>query len=164
MSRVRFWVELVVDGSLIHLDEDDLAILTDAQREAMGEEVDGAVVIEGDPALEVADDITAVAHWLCFAGPAAVLADPYGCFLYRSTQATLRTVMIPFATLVRIFGEQTPSSPPKSTSCSRRCTTAGCVSWIYWSGPVCPARQPSTWTTCELLRTPCAPSCRPAAG
>lgn len=108
MSRVRFWVELVVDGTLIHLDEDDLATLTDAQRGAMAEEIDGAVVIDGEVPLEVADDLTAVAHWLCFAGPAAVLADPYGCFLYRSTQATLHTVMIPLATLVRIFGEQTP--------------------------------------------------------
>ncbi len=108
MSLVHFRVDLVLDGTLTRLEDPDLGSLTAAQREAMAEEIDGAVIIDADPPLEVADDLTAVANDLCFAGPQAVLADPYGCYLYRATQATRHTVMIPLATQIRIFGEQTP--------------------------------------------------------
>lgn len=108
MGRVRFWVDVVLDGDLTRLADPDPQSVTPALRDALGSAVDGAVVIDGEEPLEVADDLTAVASDLCFVGPTAVLTDPSSRFVFRATQATRHTVMVPLGTQVRVFGEGTP--------------------------------------------------------
>ncbi|MEU0883369.1 hypothetical protein ABZ345_32585 [Lentzea sp. NPDC005914] len=106
MTSVTFRVDLVVSGEPVTLSETELS---EEHAAELARECVGAIVIDtGDNTLEVADDLTAAVFNLCLRGPAALLDDPHGHFLYRASLATRHVVMIPLGDAVRVFGEQTP--------------------------------------------------------
>jgi hypothetical protein len=128
---VAFRLDLVTATDLLRVSEEALASGWDGYRALVERQdpLEGTIVVEvaGQPVLEVHDELWAAAQNLCFAGAGAAAADEH-CYLYRFTSSDSTVVVLPLASLVRLFGDTTPTlTAPKADllpalfECGLRC-------------------------------------------
>jgi hypothetical protein len=109
MATVTFEFHLITDAGLEAVAEHDL----DDHREAFAraDPPEGALILEhdGEPRLELADDLSAAVKNACFDAVAALAEGSRDCVLYSRFNAEGNVVFIPRGSTVRIIGDETPT-------------------------------------------------------
>jgi hypothetical protein len=110
---VTFRLDLLTGSDPLEVSEDVLAAGWDGYRALVERQypLEGIIVIEvaGQPVLEVHDELWAATQNLCFSAVSAVLGGERDCFLYRFTSSDGHIAVVALATLVRLFGDTTPT-------------------------------------------------------
>jgi hypothetical protein len=131
MVHVTFALDLFTGDDYQTVSEADLRAAPDSYRDLIRaqETLEGSLRIEanGQPPVEISDELWAAVQNLCFTAVSALLDPERDCFLYRKTNVDSHIVLISLGPVVRLMGEDIPAATfpasellPALTGCGLR--------------------------------------------